>query len=107
MSTRINSRTKAGASGNLSRRTQSSISRDPGGPTRVATTIAFTSPATITDSGNGLAVFRVGTSITIRGSALNSRRVTVATSAAGTLTVTPAMIQTASAGPLVTLSSDD
>lgn len=66
-----------------------------------AATISFTSSDTIGDSANGLANFLVGDDILIVGSNLNSRKFKVATSAAGTLTVEPAILQTEAAGDKV------
>jgi hypothetical protein len=107
MSTRVSNGSKRSAAGNDSRRGQTSFNADRGGGVRVGTGIAFTSPGTIADSGNGLAIFRAGQAIEVSGSALNSRRFVVATSAAGTLTVLPAVVQTASAGPSVTIRHVD
>ena len=61
-----------------------------------------TNPATIADSGNGLAIFAVGDRIEVAGPS-NRGRWTVATAAAGSLTVTPGRIATASAGGSVSI----
>lgn len=107
MSTRKSQRVDRGASGNSSRRTQGRISRDKGGATVVGTGISFTGPATIADSGNGLAAMDVNASIEVRGSARNSRVFNVVTSAAGTLTVRPALVTSESAGPSITITRLD
>ena len=51
------------------------------------TTISFTSPGTISDSANGLAIFAVGDVILVRGSASNDSVYTVVTAVAGAITV--------------------
>lgn len=108
MSTRSSTRISSSASANLSRSTSRSIQRDPvGGALRIATTIAFSAPATITDSGNGLGAYRVGQRIVVRGSARNSRTWTCATVAAGAITVTEGRITTEAAGPRVSISPED
>jgi hypothetical protein len=53
------------------------------------TTVSFTNPTTIADSGNGLAIFAAGQDIEIFGTASNNRIYNVVTSSAGSLTVTP------------------
>lgn len=106
MSTRASNGRAQSAAGNLSRAESRSVGRDPG-LTRTATTIAFTAPGTITDTGNGLAVFTAGQRVRVIGSARNDRVWTVATSAAGTLTVLPALLTTAAAGPSVTITKED
>lgn len=106
MATR-NQQTKSfGASNNNSRAIRGKIERDRG-TTLVSTGIAFTNPATITDSGNGLAVFALGQSFKVRGSPLNSRVFQVLTSAAGTLTVTPGLVSTEGAGASITIALAD
>jgi hypothetical protein len=75
---------------------------------RRGTTIAFAAgtPATITDSANGFvtAGFAAGDVITVSGSAANSRKFTVATVAAGTLTlIADDAVTTEAAGPTVTI----
>ena len=104
MSTRRTNGNMKAAAGNMSRRTQSNVSADKAGPMLKGTTISFSSGATIADSGNGLAVFAAGQKVRVRGSTLNSRDYVVATSAAGSLTVTPAVVQTESAGAAITIS---
>jgi hypothetical protein len=106
MSTRAPATLSQGASADLSRRTQSGTSRDPGGPILTATTISFTAGATIADSGSGF-LFVVGDAIEVRGSPLNSRRFVVTAAAAGSLTVVPAVVQTEAAGASITILRDD
>lgn len=100
MSTRISQRV-VDQSGNVSRANSRTWNRNPGGPTRTATTISFNAN-TISDSGNGLALFGVGGLIEVRGSASNNRVHRVTTSAAGALGVVPALT-TESAGASVTI----
>lgn len=71
------------------------------------TTISFAAPATIADSANGLGAIPVGALIEVRGSPRNSRKFVVATSAAGALTVTPALITNEAAGPAITVAKAD
>ena len=106
MSTRLTNGIKRGASGNLSRRRSGSFTIDRGETLR-GTGIAFSSGNTITDTGNGLAVFRLGQTIDINGSPLNSRSYVVQSSAAGTLTVTPAVLQNESAGAVISIRGAD
>ena len=84
-----------------------SFSADKGGTNIRGTGIAFVATGTITDSGNGLAVFKVGQAIEVLGSPLNSRTWIVQTSAAGTLTVLPAMVQAESAGATIAIRGVD
>lgn len=107
MSTRVSNGSKRSAAGNVSGRRSGSFNADRGGGVRVGTGIAFTAPGTITDSGNGLAIFRPGQAIEVSGSAFNSRRFVVGTSAAGTLTVLPGIVQSAVAGPSITIRHVD
>jgi hypothetical protein len=106
MSTRSPATSSQSASGDYSRRTQSSVSRDPGGPIVAATTVSFTAPDTISDSGNGFQ-FAVGDPVEVRGSALNSRRFVVVTAAAGAITVAPTVVQDEAAGPAIIVLRDD
>lgn len=64
------------------------------GATKTATTISFTAPSTISDSGSGFvtANFRVGNSITISGSASNNGTFTILTVSAGSMTVSEAIV---------------
>lgn len=104
MSTRTSQRIRFGASGNVSRRDNGSYNLDKG-RTVTGTGISFTAGGTIGDTGNGLAVFPVGASIEVRGSALNSRHFVVTASAAGSLTVVPAVVQNEVAGATVTINA--
>lgn len=78
---------------------------DLGGAFTQGTGIAFTSANTITDSNNQLAKFAVGQLIEVLGSNRNSRTFLIETSAAGTLTVSPAVVTTESAGPTIMIRS--
>lgn len=71
--------------------------------TLTAATIAFTSPDTITDSGNDLIKFLAGDYIEISGSASNNGTFLVSTTSAGTITV-PSGITTEGAGATVTIT---
>lgn len=104
MSARTHSLRAESAGAELSRRAGGSISRDPAGPRITATTIGFTGPATIEDSGSGLLLVP-GELIQVRGSlaGVNDRRFRVVTAAAGSITVAPGMITTSAAGPNVTI----
>ncbi|MFN0183051.1 MAG: hypothetical protein ACKVQR_04445 [Aquabacterium sp.] len=106
MSTRGHQTSNLGASGNNSRANRAKYERDRG-TTVIGTGIAFVNPGTITDSGNQLALFTVGSSFFVRGSPANSRQFQVVTSAAGTLTVTPAVVTAEIAGPSITLARED
>lgn len=103
MSTRAGQTLRQGASANGSRSNSRKIERDPGGPVLIAATISFTNAGTISDSGNGLALFVAGAEIEVRGSASNNRRFVVQTSAAGSLTVLPGVVVTEAAGATVTI----
>jgi|SRR6185312_8872569 len=91
-----------------SRRQSGSFGLDGAGNAGAAkgTTISFTAPATIADSANQLGTFKVNDIIVVLGSAANSRSWTVQTSAAGTLTVSPAVITSEVAGAAITLIRD-
>lgn len=99
--TRVRQGISLGASSVESRKDSQRTTRDPGGATLQGTTVGFSNPSTITDSGNGLARFTPGAIINIVGSVSNNRQFTVVTSAAGTLTVTPGRVTTESAGAFV------
>ena len=108
MSTRITNGRPLSAAGNRTRSNSRSFTQNPAsGTTRTATTISFTAPATVADSGTGLATFRVGQRISVRGSARNSRVWTVASVAAGSLTVVPTLVTTEGAGQPITLALED
>lgn len=104
--TRANQRLQQSSSLNHTRTNQTREDTDRGGRVLQGTGISFTAGDTISDSGNGLGIFAVGDVIRIQGSAANNRRFRVATSAAGTLTVTPAQVQTASAGAVIIIRKE-
>lgn len=103
MSTRATQTTSFSAAGNNALRSQTNIQRNDA---MVATTIGFSSTNSITDSANGLAIFPQGTRLRVRGSPLNSRLWVVTASAAGTLTVSPALVQTEAAGATISLHQE-
>jgi hypothetical protein len=107
MSTRISQRLERSAALNATRRGQGRVSQNKGGSTVVATTISFTSPDTIADSGNGFGSIRVNDRIEVRGSGRNSRHWEVVTAAAGSLTVRGGTITTEAAAPLITVQRVD
>lgn len=77
------------------------------GLTITGTTISFTSPATISDSANGLGALLPDTSIEVAGDTANARKYVVLTSAAGVVTVHPGFITTESAGKEITIAAQD
>jgi hypothetical protein len=104
MSTRQPQTSDYSGASNNGRANQQVIEREQqGGPIVKTTTISF-SGTTISDSGNGLAVFAtyVGNTIEVRGSASNNRTYLVTAAAAGSITVGQALT-TESAGALVTI----
>jgi hypothetical protein len=106
MSTRIRQGVAAGAAANTRRSSQRVSTMDKGGTLR-ATTISFTNPATIADSGNGLAIFPVGALLQVEGSPRNSSQFRVTASAAGSLTVAPGVVTTEGAGASIRLRRAD
>lgn len=102
MSTRTRNAAAGGAATNSSRSSGRVATQDKGGILK-GTGISFTNPATIADSGNGLAIFPVGARIQVEGSPQNSRTLRVTASAAGSLTVTPGVLTTEGAGAAITL----
>lgn len=101
----IGTRTRQGisrsAGQNTSRRSQLRVnSRD----TVTATDISFTSPATIASAGSGFGAIPVGSIINVGGSPLNSRDFLVETASAASITVTPAIVSTESAGATIQVS---
>ena len=107
MTTRVEQQKFEGAGLNLTRRQHNTGSREKGSGVVVkGTGISFTGSATIADSGNGLAQFAVGSTIIVKGSPLNSRRWRVTASAAGSLTVTPAQVQSESAGATIEIERE-
>jgi hypothetical protein len=109
MSTRTTNRIQRSAGLNNTRRSVTFIDRDPGsGGVLRGTGLAFVSPNQITDSGNNLARFGVGSLIGTRGSPTNSRSYEVTVSAAGTLTLIPAAgITSEIAGPTIIIERQD
>jgi hypothetical protein len=105
MSTRTRNAVAGGAATNSSRSSQRLATQDKGGVLK-ATTISFTNPATIADSGNGLAIFPVGARLQVEGSPRNSRKLRVTASSAGSLTVTPGLLTTEGPGAAITLRQD-
>ena len=69
------------------------------------TTISFTAPSTISDSANGLGVYRSGDIVKVTGSASNNRTYVVATAGAGTMVVVETNIITETAGATVTATA--
>lgn len=69
-----------------------------------ATDISFSNPATIASAGSGFGSIAVGSVIRVGGSPLNSREYYVETSSAASITVTPALISTESAGATIQIS---
>lgn len=100
MSPRLKSISSLSAAGNETRSRGTDFDRDPGGPHISATTISFTAPDTIGDSGNGF-LFAAGNVIEIAGSPANSGRMAVVTASAGTLTVPSGRITSESAGAVI------
>ena len=99
MTTRVSQRVRRSASLNETRKDSRISEREPGSGVVIrGTTISFSSTNTIADSANGLGQLAVGARICVRGSPLNSRDFEVATSAAGSITVIPAQVQTEAAG---------
>lgn len=93
---------KLGAASNLSRTRRLSRQFQDKGANTAGTGISFVaSGGLIQDSNNLLAVFAIGSLIEITGSPLNSRRYTVTASAAGELSVVPAVITNESAGAYI------
>lgn len=96
--TRIRQLIARGASSNMSRRGQLKVNeRD----TITATDISFTSPGTIASAGSGFGKLAVGGIITVLGSPLNSRDYLIETASAASVTVSPAIVSTESAGATI------
>lgn len=70
----------------------------------IATDISFTNPATIASAGSGFGLISVGDNIAISGSASNNRVFMVETASAASITVSPALVTTESAGATVHLN---
>ena len=107
MSTRVSNGLKQSAAAEKSRRNVNVVSLDKGGTVVKGTGISFTAAGTIGDTGNGLAVFGVGQAVEVSGSPLDSRRFVVQTSAAGSLTVLPGMVQSEDAGAAIIIRKVD
>lgn len=75
--------------------------------TKTATTISFTAPSTISDSGSGFvtAGFYIGQTITVTGSASNNGTYTITNVTAGVITVSQTSIVNEIAGASVTISA--
>lgn len=71
------------------------------------TTISFTAPDTIADSGSGFGSFAIGDVIEVKGSTDNDGVYRVTAAAAGSLTVDKGTITTESAGDSVTVSEGE
>lgn len=63
--------------------------RDLGGANKIATTLAYSS-GSLTDSGNGLALFTAGQRVRVQGGATGNRTYIMGTVAAGSIALTPA-----------------
>lgn len=99
--TRVRQLISRSASLNNSRESVSRKTQDKGGFNVQGVDISFTAPNTISSAGNAFPSFGVGSNVEIVGSTLNSRVFKIVTSAAGTLTVEPALVQSEIAGPLI------
>lgn len=96
--TRVRQLISRGASINMSRRPHLKTNAVN---TITATDISFTSPGTIGSAGSGFGALAAGGVITVLGSPLNSRDYLVETSAADSITVSPALLTTESAGATI------
>lgn len=98
--TRRRNGTSRGAVINETRRMSRNIERDRGITRVEGTTVSFTAPSTVADSGNGLGSFIVGIPVLISGAATNANNglVLPATVSAGSITVAEATLVTESAG---------
>jgi hypothetical protein len=85
------------ARSNESRR-MSNLYRPADGSSVIGTDISFTSPGTIASVGNAFGNIAAGQLIGVSGSSSNSRTFVVETASAGSITVSPALITTESAG---------
>jgi len=110
MTGRTNTSKQEGASALHSRLSQTVFNRQVPGDLVRGVTIAFTAPDTITDSANGLAVFRVGQRIRIQGSTINDNAYVCKTVAAGTIVIQSVNgigVKTQIAGPSISIQPDD
>jgi hypothetical protein len=88
------------ARSNESRR-QSNMYRPADGSSIVNTDISFTSPATITSASSKFGDLTVGQVVGVVGSPLNNRTYVIETAAAGSITVSPALITTEAGGATI------
>lgn len=98
--TRVRQLISRSAYGNESRRYQGSY-RPVDGSVVTATDISFTNPGTIASAASAFGNITVGSNIVITGSPLNSRTYVVETAAAGSITVSPALITSEIAGAAI------
>lgn len=96
--TRIRQLIARGASSNMSRRIQLKVNELD---TIRGTDISFTSPGTIASAGSGFGRLSVGSIITVIGSPLNSRDYLIETASAASITVSPTIVSTESAGATI------
>ncbi len=96
--TRIRQLIARGASSNMSRRSQLKVNETD---TIRGTDISFTNPGTIASAGSGFGRLAAGSIITVLGSPLNSRDYVVETASAASITVSPAIVSTESAGATI------
>lgn len=96
--TRIRQLIARGASSNMSRRNQLKVNETD---TIRGTDISFTNPVTIASAGSGFGRLAAGSIITVLGSPLNSRDYVVETASASSITVSPAIVSTESAGATI------
>ena len=96
--TRIRQLISRGASINMSRRSQLKVNETD---TIHGTDISFTNPGTIASAGSGFGRLAAGSIITVLGSPLNSRDYVVETASAASITVSPAIVSTESAGATI------
>lgn len=96
--TRIRQLISRGASSNMSRRNQLKANELD---TIRGTDISFTNPGTIASAGSGFGRLAAGSIITVIGSPLNSRDFVVETASAASITVSPAIVSTESAGATI------
>ena len=102
LGSRLRNNTCLAAISNLSRAFTTNFNRRDDA-TVTATDISFTNPATIASVANAFGVFTAGQLIRVKGSASNNRDFTIVTAAEGSLTVTPGVVTTESAGATVTV----
>lgn len=96
--TRIRQLISRSAYNNMSRRQQLKSNEIN---TIQATDISFTSPGTIASAGSGFGKLAAGGIITVLGSPLNSRDYLIETASAASITVSPAIVSTESAGAII------